>query len=433
MLAGFAGDGCDASLGRQLLVGGKAGAIIPELGQDLGGVHAAAQRQRLQEGAVRVLREGGGDGRRELLDLGQEREQHRNERADDLPAGFRLEFAGLREGRRAQAREEIGDRPAATVRVLGEELREAFLAEPLGAVGGGIAAEEGEGDGRRDIGEDRGGPGPEALEQGPELIGEGAALDDEIVAAAHQGAEGARRVGQGLEGAEAMAVGAEQIGEDEGVARITLAARRRVAGPTGLERVGMDGDDRVAGVHEDIDDEARGAFDGDGEAGGRAEARQLAEQLRQAVGRVLYAALPAHLARRVEDGHGVLLARPVEADGEIHCTPPGESETLRGERSCRSLTARRSGLQLPWRDTLWPVWASRYLIRGSGSHRGRRTASTLGSPRTRPVPFLPRMSGFARGAQEIRSRIARRIDDRPSGHTSVSPRTGLSSNISGGG
>src|SRR2546425_8288458 len=63
VLAGFMGDGRDASLGRQLLVGGKAGAVIPELGQDLGGVYAAAARQRLQEGAVGVLRQGGGDGR----------------------------------------------------------------------------------------------------------------------------------------------------------------------------------------------------------------------------------------------------------------------------------------------------------------------------------------------------------------------------------
>src|SRR2546428_13057316 len=47
------------------------------------------------------------------------------------------------------------------------------------------------------------------------------------------------------------------------------------------------------------------------------------------------------------DAHGVCLTRPVEADEEIHCAPPGARETLRGERACPSLTDRRSGLQLP--------------------------------------------------------------------------------------
>src|SRR2546429_3254883 len=49
VLAGFAGDGRDARLSRELLVGGEAGAIIAELGQDLSGGHAVAARQGLQE------------------------------------------------------------------------------------------------------------------------------------------------------------------------------------------------------------------------------------------------------------------------------------------------------------------------------------------------------------------------------------------------
>src|SRR3989454_2016429 len=144
-----------------------------------------------------------------------------------------------------------------------------------------------------------------------------------------------------------MAVSAEQIAEDEGIPRITLASCSGVPGAARLEGVGVDGDDRVAGVQEGIDDEARGTFEGDGDGGGRAEARQLAQQLRQAFGRVRHTALPAHLTRGVEDAHGVRLTRPVEADEEIHCAPLGDGETLRGERSCRSLTIRRSGLQVP--------------------------------------------------------------------------------------
>jgi hypothetical protein len=46
MLTGFRGDGGDRRLGRQLLVGGEAGAIISELGQDLGGIDTSAALER---------------------------------------------------------------------------------------------------------------------------------------------------------------------------------------------------------------------------------------------------------------------------------------------------------------------------------------------------------------------------------------------------
>src|SRR3989441_10634185 len=220
-----------------------------------------------------------------------------------------------------------------------------------------------------------------------------------------------------------MAVGAEQIAEEEGVTRTTLAAGRGVPGAAGLEGVGVDGDDPVAGVHQGIDDETRGAFEGEGERGGRAKARQTAEQLRQAVRRVLHAALPAHLTRDIEDAHGVRLTRPVEADEEIHCASPGDRETLRGERSCRSLTDRRSGLQVPLAQH--PVAGLGLSSFDSGEQVSQWPSSgkrTWLSPNPSRSTF-PRMRGLTGSAQEIRSRIAPRIDDR-------SPRTGLSSTIS---
>ncbi len=161
------------------------------------------------------------------------------------PLASPLGLARVRGRGRAQAFEELGRRAPARVGVLGEEARQTPLAQPFGALGGGIATEEGQGDGRVDVGEDRRGSRPEALEQGAELIGERHALGDQVVAAPHEGAEGARVIRQGLERAEAVSVSAEEIGEDEGVARVTLAPRRRVAGPAGLESVGVNGDDRV--------------------------------------------------------------------------------------------------------------------------------------------------------------------------------------------
>src|SRR5437899_7545853 len=156
-----------------------------------------------------------------------------------------------------------------------------------------------------------------------------------------------------------------------------------------------------------------------GIGGGRAEARQLAPQLRQAFGRVRHAALPAHLTRGVEDAHGVRLTRPVEADEEIHCAPLGDGETLRGERSCRSLTIRRSGLQVPLAQH--PVAGLGLSSFDSGEQVSQWPSSgkrTWLSPNPSRSTF-PRMRGLTGSAQEIRSRIAPRIDDR-------SPRTGLS-------
>src|SRR5216684_3517615 len=127
VLAGFAGDGRDAPLGGQLLVGGEAGAILPELGQDLGRVDPPAAWERLEEGAIGVLRQGGDDGRRELLDLDAQGGQDGDERVDEVAAGLRFEITHLAGGRGAEPGEEFGGRAPAAVAVLPEEAGQAFL------------------------------------------------------------------------------------------------------------------------------------------------------------------------------------------------------------------------------------------------------------------------------------------------------------------
>src|SRR5205807_2642958 len=72
----------------------------------------------------------------------------------------------------------------ATVGVALEESREALLAEPYRTVGGGVGVEEREGDRGVDVGKQRRGAGPEALQQAAELIGELDASRHEIVACA---------------------------------------------------------------------------------------------------------------------------------------------------------------------------------------------------------------------------------------------------------
>src|SRR5712692_4162879 len=129
MLAGGVGDGRDAGFGGELFVRGEAGAVIAQLGEDLRGVHGTTAGQALNEWAVGMVSEGGGDRRAELLDLRDEGHEDRDEAADDLAAGVGFRLPGLAGGRATEARQQLGGRAPAGVAVLGEELREPLLAE----------------------------------------------------------------------------------------------------------------------------------------------------------------------------------------------------------------------------------------------------------------------------------------------------------------
>ena len=176
---------------------------MPELGQDLRGVDGPAARQALHDRTIGMLRERRRDGRGELLDVRHERGEDGDERADDFAARLGLGISYLAGGGPAEAGEQLGDRTPATVGVLAEELREALFAEARGTLRRGVPGEKGEGDRRVDVGEDRAGARPEPLEERAELVGERDPLSDEVVTAAHEGAQRAgvvRRRSQWPEG-----------------------------------------------------------------------------------------------------------------------------------------------------------------------------------------------------------------------------------------
>ena len=76
----------------------------------------------------------------------------------------------------------------------------------------------------------------------------------------------ADRVGLRRQRAPAMAVGAQQVGQQVGVAGIALGAVAAVARAAGLDGVGMDREDLMACLDQGIDDQARGPLDGDAHA-----------------------------------------------------------------------------------------------------------------------------------------------------------------------
>ena len=146
---------------------------------------------------------------------------------DGLGLGFGL--ADLARRGRAQASEQLAHGPAAAaVGVLAEELGEPLFAQPRGAEGRGVAGEERERNRRVDVGEDGGGAGPEALEQGAQLIGEREAADgrDRRGRARGRARPGGIVRGRAASGGEAMAIRAEQTARMKCVASGHFCCRR---------------------------------------------------------------------------------------------------------------------------------------------------------------------------------------------------------------
>lgn len=171
LLARGAGDRSHATFGGELLGRGEARAVIAELGQDLGRIDFAAAGQGLDERAIGVLRQGRGDRRRELLDLGDEGGEHGDHAPDDFAAGLGFGLAHSAQGGCPKAGEELPGGAAAAIGVLGQEPAQALFAQALGALGRRIAGEKGQSDRRIDVGEEGPGARPETLEQGTQLIG----------------------------------------------------------------------------------------------------------------------------------------------------------------------------------------------------------------------------------------------------------------------
>jgi hypothetical protein len=97
-----------------------------------------------------------------------------------------------------------------------------------------------------------------------------------VVAAAHPCAQGEQSIGLRHERLEAVAVGAQHIGQQIGIRGIALGAVAPVARPGCLDGVGVDRHHCEAGLDKRVDQQARGPLDGQRR---RAEASQTALEL----------------------------------------------------------------------------------------------------------------------------------------------------------
>ena len=204
--AALVGHGRNARLGGQLLLGEEAFAHVAELGEDLRRVGASGAREAHEDVTVGQLCDFVFDARGELGDLHYERGQHAYQGTHEVAFGVLFQLAGRARGGLPEALQQFDGGSPAAVLLTREEAGEAFFPQVCGAlghrdsVGGREAMAESDIDGRR--------PGPEALEQGAQLIGERDTLGDQVIAGAHQRSQRLDRIPRGRQAAEPMCVGA---------------------------------------------------------------------------------------------------------------------------------------------------------------------------------------------------------------------------------
>ena len=120
-------------------------------------------------------------------------------------------------------------------------------------------------------------PGKTSVEVRRQLLDEPRPGLDEVLAGPDGRPQRHRLGGVGMERPQAMAVGAQGVGQDERVGAVVLVARQAVAGAERLDVAGRDDHHPQAGLEQRVDDRAVRPLDGH-----PLDAPQAADQLPQA-------------------------------------------------------------------------------------------------------------------------------------------------------
>ena len=112
-------------------------------------------------------------------------------------------------------------------------------------------------------GEQADGAGQHVAQVRAELVGRGDTVVDQVLAGAAGAAQRDGGVGVGYQRPQPGPVGAQGVGEHEGVEPVVLVAGRAVAAAQVLDLVRGDHHHGQPGVEQGVDDGAVGAFDGD--------------------------------------------------------------------------------------------------------------------------------------------------------------------------
>ena len=229
---------------------------------------------------------------------------------------------------------QLGAAAPAAVALPGQPGLEASGAEPGGFLRAGEARQERLGDGGVEPGEEPDRAREDERQVGLELLHEPDPGAHEVLARSHARTERHRGRGVGHERAQAVAVGAQDVGEDVGIGAVVLVAGAAVAAAQGLDAATGDDDDPQARAQEGIDERAVGALDGDP---AHAAGPQSGDEVPQTGVRVLDLVALEHRAGSVDDADRVTPGRPVDA-----------GERGGGSRMHPCLRAGRSSLGAPF-------------------------------------------------------------------------------------
>lgn len=149
------------------------------------------------------------------------------------------------------------------------------------------------------------------FEQGAELVAGRRACANVVIAQAHEGLKFSQAAVDRHEAAQAVAVGAQVVGEFIAVTRIGLGAGGAPSRPGGMEGGGVHGHDRISGLEQAVDDQPTGTFDDDGQFGRGAVAGQPGQSSLKVGFAVLEGPMADHHAAVVNDGHVMAGAGPV--------------------------------------------------------------------------------------------------------------------------
>src|SRR5512134_2364076 len=225
------GDRTDACFGGELVSGWEARTDIAEFGENLGSADASRPWEGHDDPTVWHFCDGVLDACRELGDLADKAFQEPGKGADHLALGLGFGLTGQAGGGGAQAGQQFGWSAAARVGLACQKGAETLLAKTASGFRCRVALNESQRDRRGDVSKDGGRARPEALQQAAQTVRQHHPLGHQVVATPDQGAQGFDLVGTGLQRAEAMAIGAQDVRQHVGVAWIALTAGGTVARP----------------------------------------------------------------------------------------------------------------------------------------------------------------------------------------------------------
>jgi hypothetical protein len=164
-------------------------------------------------------------------------------------------------------------------------------------------------------------PGVVAHEDGTPRMRHAAVLDHAALPVAHERLELAQGLRRQAQGAPAIDLTAQEVGEREGVERVALHRRRAIALPRAGGDLGVHRVDRMTPRQEVLDEEPLPALDRDADAGRIPEGRGCGTEELESVAVMCDPQLEQRPARPVERMNLMMLLAPVEPDEDVHDLP----------------------------------------------------------------------------------------------------------------